>query len=114
MKVPGSATALVEALAGHPDHIAAYSRTIAQDGRGQVLREFATPFDATALYLNNFIPIHAVLFRRQARDAGARFDESLDLCEDWDFWIQVAQHGDFIFVDQASAIYRQTSTRSAP
>lgn len=103
---PDHVAALVEALAGHPDHIAAYSRTIAQDGRGQVLREFATPFDATALYLNNFIPIHAVLFRRQARDAGARFDESLDLCEDWDFWIQVAQHGDFIFVDQASAIYR--------
>ncbi len=103
---PDHVKCLVEALRAHPDAIAAYSRVHALDPNGHLLREFATPFDAFSLHLGNFLPIHAALFRRQACTAGARFDEALDLCEDWDFWIQVAQQGDFIFVDVMTAIYR--------
>lgn len=103
---PDHVMRLVEALHTHPAAIAAYSRVHAVDSSGHLLREFATPFDVLSLYLGNFLPIHAVLFRRRVCTEGARFDEALDLCEDWDFWIQVAQQGDFIFVDALTAIYR--------
>ncbi len=97
---------LVTALSSHPNAIAAYSRVRAENLDGHLLHEFATPFDTLSLYLNNFLPIHAVLFRSRVRAAEVRFDETLDLCEDWDFWIQVAQYGEFTFVDQITAIYR--------
>lgn len=103
---PDHVTHLVNVLCETTDAVAAYARTKAVDGAGATLREFGMSFDATALYLNNYLPIHSVLFRRQAYDGGARFDESFDLCEDWDFWIQVAQHGRFVFADRTTAIYR--------
>ncbi|MBY0498785.1 MAG: glycosyltransferase [Nitrosomonas sp.] len=104
--LPDHVANLVNALCANPTAIAAYSSVQAMDDSGQVLREFASSFDSTALHLENFLPIHAVLFRRLAYDSGVRFDESFDLCEDWDFWIQVAQHGNFIFVNELTAIYR--------
>jgi len=104
--LPEHVTRLVEALDTHSMAVAAYSCVHALDFNGNLLREFATPFDTVSLHLANFLPIHAVLFRRQAYTTGARFDEALDLCEDWDFWIQIAQQGDFIFVDAMTAIYR--------
>ncbi|WP_172592396.1 glycosyltransferase [Nitrosomonas supralitoralis] len=103
---PDHVTTLVEALSANPAAIAAYSRVQAIDLNGKIVREFATPFDLISLHLENFLPIHSVLFRQQAYEAGARFDEDFDLCEDWDFWIQVAQLGNFIFVDVMTAIYR--------
>ena len=103
---PEHVARLVAALDTHPTAVAAYSRVHALDFNGNLLREFSTPFDAVSLHLANFLPIHAVLFRRQAYTTGARFDEALDLCEDWDFWIQIAQQGNFIFVDAMTAVYR--------
>lgn len=97
---------LVKTLGSHHTAIAAYSQVHATDQTGRILQEFATPFDAISLQTQNFLPIHAVLFRRQAYIEGARFDVELDLCEDWDFWLQVAQHGNFVFIDEMTAIYR--------
>lgn len=55
----------------------------------------------------NSLPIHGVLFSRQLREEGCRFDESLELFEDWDFWLQVSEHTRFVFVPGVSAYYRQ-------
>ena len=52
-----------------------------------------------------FFPIHAALFCRELL-ASCRFDESLDLCQDWDFWLQVARHTRFLFHPRQTAIYR--------
>ncbi len=52
------------------------------------------------------MPIHSVLFRRRVLTAGCRVDESLDIYEDWDFWLQVAEHGSFTHVDKVTAFYR--------
>lgn len=104
--LPDHVAYLVNALSSNPNAVAAYARVRAENTDGHVLREFATPFDVLSLFLNNFLPIHSVIFRNHIRAEGVRFDEALDLCEDWDFWIQVAQHGEFIFVDHVTAIYR--------
>src|SRR5699024_2752648 len=64
-------------------------------------------FDPTRLMLENYIPIHAALFdlnliRQQPQ---LRFDTSFDLFEDWDFWLQLLQHGPFVHVPGVSAWY---------
>ncbi len=67
---------------------------------------FAYPFDATRLLAENFIPIHAALFSRTLLELGCRVDESFDMYEDWDFWIQLSRFTDFWFVNEMSAVYR--------
>lgn len=67
---------------------------------------FAFDFDATRLAFKNYLPIHAVLFRSEAYTQGCRFDESLDLYEDWHFWLQVIQYGDLQHLDKITALYR--------
>ena len=64
------------------------------------------PFDATRLWLANYLPIHAVLFARDLVAAGARFDEDLEVYEDWDFWRQLAERQTFLHVGGVSATYR--------
>jgi GT2 family glycosyltransferase/glycosyltransferase involved in cell wall biosynthesis len=72
-------------------------------------RVFDIPFDATQIVAGNFIPIHALLFSRKLLGLGCRVDESFDVYEDWDFWIQISQHGDFLKIAGLSAIYRITT-----
>src|SRR5690606_23449850 len=69
---------------------------------------FAHAFDPGRLLLENYIPIHAPLFRRAAVDAGCRFDPAFDRLEDWDFWLQVARLGPFVHVAACTATYRVT------
>lgn len=70
---------------------------------------FELDFNRLRLQCVNFIPIHAVLFDRSLVEAGCRFDESFDLYEDWDFWLQVAEKTDFFHFDRVTALYRLSS-----
>ncbi|NBY21313.1 MAG: glycosyltransferase [Gammaproteobacteria bacterium] len=73
------------------------------------LREFTfnEPFDLDRLRGRNYIPIHAVLFERSlVTMEGCLFDERLDLFEDWDFWLQIAEHSPFLHHSEVTAIYR--------
>lgn len=86
--------------------IAAYSAIRCIDESGKEVSRYEESFDPIQLRIENFIPIHAVLFRRSALDSGAHFDETLVLCEDWDFWLQLIEQGEFKFVPEVGAIYR--------
>lgn len=68
-------------------------------------RVFGGPFSHDALLRSNYLAIHAVLFHRSLVDAGARFDTTLPIFEDWDFWLQLAQRTDFAFTGKPTAIY---------
>lgn len=105
--LPHHVAALVEALQAplQQNAIAAYADISAVDAQGQQVRLFNEAFDATRLLIENYIPIHAVLFRRTAYDSGARFDEALPLCEDWDFWQSVAAYGHFLHIPQVGGHY---------
>lgn len=87
--------------------IAAYSDTCCYRG-GKLLDEpyFARDFDANHLAVENYLPIHSVLFYRKVWEAGCRFSPHLSLYEDWHFWLQVAQQGGFQRHPEASACYR--------
>ena len=94
------------ALAEDDNAVAAYAGIQCVDESGQEISRYADDFDPIQLRIENFIPMHAVLFRRQALDNGAHFDAALDLCEDWDFWLQLLEQGEFKFVNEIGAVYR--------
>ena len=99
---------LAATLQAQPDAPAAYA-DVAQGrfeaGHWQPLHCFDAGFDPVRLLFENYLPIHGVLFRKILPGSRPRFDESFDLFEDWDFWLQVAAHGAFVHVPGVSARY---------
>lgn len=105
---PDHVSHLVAALQGAAGVDVAYSRTQVVE-MGKAASESAVmglPFDGLRLLAGNWMPLHSVLFSLRLRDSGCRFDEALELYEDWDFWLQAAQHSDFLYVPVVSAFYR--------
>ena len=102
---------LVQKLEDNPGLSACYAdvQTVAgRPGGGSAIvgHVFAREFDFTLLHLQNYLPIHAVLFRLDVvRQSGCRFDETLPLFEDWDFWLKLAAKGEFKRVAGVSALY---------
>lgn len=105
----------------YPDHIAKLVQGLRQSSTAQAAHTavecvndqgeptgevFDFPYAPRELCYGNFMPIHAVLFARTLVQAGCLLDESFDLYEDWDFWLQLERHTPFIFVPGVSAAYR--------
>ena len=108
---PEHLQSLAVALQRHPEAVAAYAGVVcvSADGAGNWIEGhvFNQPFDRHRLLVENYLPIHAVLFRLQSvKQAGLLLDESLDVYEDWDFWLHLSALGDFLHIDQVSARYR--------
>ncbi|MEX2365600.1 MAG: glycosyltransferase, partial [Pseudohongiellaceae bacterium] len=97
---------LVNALQDKPGYLAAYSCVQAVSKQEKPGRRFDYPFDPVRLLLENYIPIHAVLFSRTLVEKGCRFDLQFDRMEDWDFWLQAARWTSFYFIRQCTAHYR--------
>jgi hypothetical protein len=92
---------------------AAYSQTQLVDAAGRLQRVFGGgPFNRAALLNSNYLAIHAVLFHRSFVDAGCRFDETLPMFEDWDFWLQLSRKDTFAFTGRPTAIYRAAAGQS--
>ena len=94
--LPGHVAGLVAARLDAPDcklvYVAARARFA--DGGSEPIGQ---PFALIQLYERNFIHLSMALFARELLTAGCRFDESLDVLQDWDFFIQCAQHTVFHF-----------------
>jgi glycosyltransferase involved in cell wall biosynthesis len=59
-----------------------------------------------------FFSMHPPLFSRKLLDLGCRFDEQFTLLEDWDFFLQCAEHTDFLHVHRPTAHYNPHSGSS--
>ena len=98
---------LVHQIETHPDVVVAYSDVRKTESDGTPTEDtFSQPFDPLLLLADNFIPIHAALFRRSLLASGCKFDERFKIFEDWDFWIQASQCGQFLHCPGVSAYYR--------
>ncbi|NKB34513.1 MAG: glycosyltransferase [Pseudomonadales bacterium] len=98
---------LVAALESNQDCKAAYSSTVKTHADGSPTDYvFDRDYDPLLLMRDNYIPIHAVLFDEEVIALGCRFDETFDIYEDWDFWLQLAQHTTFDHVNKQTAFYR--------
>jgi len=103
---PDHIAGLIPVLQQHTDAKVAYAGVCAQDDIGNLLYTFNTAYNQVKLLVSNFIPIHAVLFSRDLIEENTiRFDENMDVYEDWDFWLQLSRLTTFIHVDQISAVY---------
>ncbi len=60
------------------------------------------------LLLNNFIGSGSnILLRRQAIELAGKFEPTLKSCEDWDFYIRLANSSHFVVVPKNQIIYRK-------
>lgn len=108
--LPDHIEKLVRSLAQSSHAVLAYTDTrcvrIDESGQETAVRQYTQPYQPEHLMLENYIPIHAALFRRSPETKACRFDTSLDLFEDWDYWLQLQQVGSFVHQPGDSAIYR--------
>lgn len=95
--LPGHIAALMAARSEAPAAgvIHSLARAVFSDGR---VERFGQPHALIQLHERNYIHLSASVFARRLADAGCRFDESLDIHEDWDFLLQLAQRTAFHFV----------------
>lgn len=75
--------------------ITSYAKAVFRDGRVEWVGQ---PFSLAQLYERNFVSLSSALFARGLVTAGCRFDESLEILEDWDFVLQLAHRATFHFV----------------
>jgi glycosyltransferase involved in cell wall biosynthesis len=63
-------------------------------------------FRPETLFVENSIPIMAMMHERSLAEEIGGFDESLNVLEDWDFIIRLAQHTSFRLAPHLTAEYR--------
>ena len=102
---PSHISGLMSAIQYQSRFQAVYSSCEAIDFSAHRIGSFGEPFQSARLYLENFMPIHSVLFSK-ALVENIGFDETLAVYEDWDFWIQLSRRTDFLHVPQMSALYQ--------
>lgn len=94
--LPGHVSGFVAAQARALDARFVYTLALARMADGRT-RTWGQPFSLQELYERNFIHLASALFSRELVTLGCRFDESFEIMEDWDFFLQCAQHTRFHF-----------------
>jgi len=97
----GHLSGLAAALAGDTQAGGAYCRFEIYEG-GKPFTVVGRPFDRFALHEKSYIHHSALLFRRSRLATGVRYDEALDIHDDWDFVLQLSEHARFVYVDQTT------------
>ncbi len=75
------------------------------DPTGASLSVFQESWEDGKLLAGNFIPIHAPLVPTHLLACGVHFDPQLHIYEDWDFWLQLAEHAPFLPSEGITATY---------
>jgi glycosyltransferase involved in cell wall biosynthesis len=110
---PEAVAGKLVALAPHSEIAVAYSDLYLAQADGQVSGRYyagrARPLPAGDIYadllLRNFIPIHALLWRRTVVEAVGGFPLSQGT-EDWHLLVRVAEEARFAYVDEPQGYYR--------
>lgn len=63
-------------------------------------------FNQNQLYFENYLPIMTVMFQHDLAVINGGFDESLEVFEDWDYWIRLSQISNFQRVQGITCEYR--------
>ncbi len=94
--------------AWYSDAVSAFLR-IGENGAYEThsrLRLYAQDFDRDLLQIDNYIPLPAVLMKRDAFLDADGFDPAFDLFEDWDLLLRLAKRGDFLRVPRVTCEVR--------
>ena len=109
--LPGHVSGLVAAQRNAAGARLVYTLARARmaDGRTQA---WGRPFALQQLYERNFIHLATALFSRELLALGCRFDETFEIMQDWDFFLQCAQHTAFHFEPRQTFEWRADSGSS--
>lgn len=86
--------------------------TIDIDGDHYIEEGFGTPpvffqeWDYRVLLDHNYMPIQAVMFRRELYEERGGFDLSLDQLEDWHLWIRYGYRNIFEYIPKTTSLFR--------
>jgi hypothetical protein len=78
-------------------------------GRNRDFSEMPQGDVQVALWQANFIAPMTTLIRRECFDRVGLYDENL-FAEDWDMWLRISRHYEFVFSPEISAKYRIVRT----
>ncbi len=67
---------------------------------------FRQEWDYSVLLDHNFIPIQAILFKRDLYALRGGFDMSLDQLEDWNLWLRYGYGNKFAYVAKTTSLFR--------
>jgi glycosyltransferase involved in cell wall biosynthesis len=100
-----------KALQENQQAAVAYSWTDYIDTEGKFIKSGKYPTATGNIYskllLSNILENGSnPLIRKQAFDTVGNFDESLTAAEDWDMWLRLASHYEFVLVPKAQILYR--------
>jgi GT2 family glycosyltransferase/2-polyprenyl-3-methyl-5-hydroxy-6-metoxy-1,4-benzoquinol methylase len=70
---------------------------------------FRQEWDYTVMEHHNFIPIQAILFRRELYLERGGFDNSLDQLEDWNLWLRYGHNNHFAYIPKTTSLFRTPS-----
>lgn len=101
-------------LESDPSYGVVYSNVMMTDLVGRSLGLFTEAFPGVRpsgnvffqIAQNHLMAVHGFMFRRSCLDEVGLFDESLRSSEDYDFWVRMACHYSFLFLDEPLAHYR--------
>ncbi len=103
----------VAALDRVPEACLSYARGQAMSTTGALLQDvwglpLHYPGDAfRSMVLGDSTCNITVVVRRACLDRAGSFDESMQTGEDWDMWLRVSRHGQFVFTDRVLARFRR-------
>ena len=102
--LPGHLSGLMAARSTAPEAgvIHCWARAMFADGN---VRRVGQPFNLAQLYERNFMSLSTSVFARSLAERGCRFDEALDIFEDWDMFLQIAQFARFHFVPRETFLW---------
>jgi glycosyltransferase involved in cell wall biosynthesis len=112
---PDKLEAQLIALQSHPKAGVAYSWNYYMDEEGTTVYEPEIPiFFAGNVYhnllLGNFIVNGSnCLIRKQAIESVGEFDPEVAGSADWDYWLRLAEHWDFVLIPKPQVYYRGSS-----
>ena len=99
--LPGHLSGLASKLIVQPMIGATYCRFQVYEA-GRLVLTVGHPWNRLALHEKSYIHHSALLFRRELLATGVRYDDALDIHDDWDFVLQLSEKTRFGFVDQAT------------
>lgn len=111
--LPTSIEKRLSLLESLPDISVVYSDVMLVDEQAKVIARFTDvvppprPSDNAfqVLTLYNIMPVHGFMFRRSCLDKVGTFDTQLRQLEDYDFWLRMASHFRFQYLDEPLAYY---------
>jgi GT2 family glycosyltransferase len=63
-------------------------------------------FSRAKMWIDNYIPIQAVIFKRELYEQCGGFDVELAYLEDWNLWTRYSLKHDFMYVPKTTSLYR--------